>query len=105
MNKDLADGKYYKKKGEIKKVIELFVAEIEIQDLGDIIRLDQDQLETVIPNIGGRVKIVNGAYRGETAVLQNINVDLFCATAKIDKGGLNGKLIENIEYEDICKLA
>jgi len=104
MNKELADGKYYKEKGEVKKVIELYVAEIQVQDFGDIIRLDQNQLETVIPNIGGRVKIVNGANRGETGVLQSIDVDHFCATVKIDKGALNGKLIERIEYEDICKI-
>jgi len=104
MNKELADGKYYKKKGEVKKVIELYVAEIQVQDFGDIIQLDQNQLETVIPNIGGRVKIVNGAYRGETGILQSIDVDHFCATVKIDKGALNGKLVERIEYEDICKI-
>jgi len=105
MNKELANGAYYKKKGEVKKVIELYVAEIQIQDSGDIIRLDQDQLETVIPNIGGRVRIVNGAFRGETAVIQSIDVDHFSVSLKIDKGHLNGKLVDNIEYEDICKLA
>ncbi len=90
-------------------------------DLGDVLKLDQSQLETVIPvsycfygtsylvlmleqQIGGKVKIVNGGYRGETAVLQNLDVDNFCATVKLTTGPTSGKVLSAMAYEDICKI-
>lgn len=48
-NKKLADGAYYKLKGVIKQVHDKFVGEIEMLDSGDVIKIDQDYCETVIP--------------------------------------------------------
>jgi DNA/RNA-binding protein KIN17 len=72
---------------------------------GDLIKLDQDDLETVIPAAGGRVLIVNGAHRGAAARLQAIDVDNFCVALKIEDGPSRGRVVERIEYEDVCKLA
>lgn len=103
MNKDLAKGKYFKQKGLVKEVIDKYVALVEMLDDGTKIKIDQQDLETVIPNVGGTVMIVNGAYRGETAVLQSLEIDKFKAVVQIDKGPHRGHTLQK-EYEDVCKL-
>lgn len=67
MSKSLAEQGFYKQKGVVRKVIGKYVAEIKMLESGAILKVDQEELETVIPQIGGLVKIVNGAYRGSTA--------------------------------------
>ena len=81
-----------------------FVAVIRMQESGDLLKLDQDQLETVIPNIDSRVKVVNGAYRGEEATLLSVNMDKYNAEVKVETGPRVGNTI-SIDYEDICKIA
>ncbi|CAH9067416.1 unnamed protein product [Cuscuta epithymum] len=100
----LANEGYYKKKGVVKKVIDKYVGEIEILDNKHILRVDQEELETVIPQVGGLVRIVNGAYRGSNARLLDIDTDHFSAKLKIEKGIYDGKVLKAIDYEDICKL-
>lgn len=46
-------------------------------------KLDQAHLETVLPAIGKKVLILNGAYRGEQAIMENIYPDDFCAKVSI----------------------
>jgi DNA/RNA-binding protein KIN17 len=104
MNKTLADGKYYKLKGAIQECPDKYIAQIKVLDLGDVLKLDQSQLETVIPPIGGKLKVVNGAYRGESAVLQALDIDNFSAKIKLTSGSSSGKSIDAIPYEDICKI-
>ncbi|KAG0467615.1 hypothetical protein HPP92_018600 [Vanilla planifolia] len=62
MSKTLADKGYYKQKGVVRKVIDKYVGEIEMLENKHVLRIDQEELETVIPQIGGLVRIVNGAY-------------------------------------------
>ncbi|KAL8225261.1 hypothetical protein R6Q57_017818 [Mikania cordata] len=104
MSKDLADKGYYKQKGVIRKVIAKYVGEIEVLESKHKLRVDQEELETVIPQIGGLVRIVNGAYRGSNARLLSVNSDKFCAKVQIEKGVYDGRVIQAIEYEDICKV-
>ncbi|CAM9004022.1 unnamed protein product [Rhodiola kirilowii] len=68
------------------------------------LRVDQEELETVIPQIGGVVRIVNGAYRGSFARLVSVNTDKFCAKVQIEKGIYDGRVLPAVEYEDICKV-
>lgn len=105
MSKALADKGYYKQKGVVRKVIEKYVGEIEMLEKKHVLRVDQDELETVIPQIGGLVRIVNGAYRGSNARLLGVDTDKFCAKVKIEKGVYDGRVLNAIDYEDICKLA
>ncbi|CAK8540963.1 unnamed protein product [Lathyrus sativus] len=70
-----------------------------------VLRVDQEELETVIPQAGGRVKIVNGAYRGSLARLLGVDTDRFCAKVQIEKGSYDGRVLKAVEYEDICKVA
>ncbi|KAI3806398.1 hypothetical protein L1987_22302 [Smallanthus sonchifolius] len=104
MSKDLADKGYYKQKGVVRKVIDKYVGEIEMLESKHKLRVDQEELETVIPQIGGLVRVVNGAYRGSNARLLSVNTDKFCAKVQIEKGVYDGRVIQAIEYEDICKI-
>ncbi|KAF7801495.1 KIN17-like protein [Senna tora] len=105
MSKALANEGYYKQKGVVLKVMEKYVGEIEMLESKHVLRVDQEELETVIPQIGGLVKIVNGAYRGSIARLLGIDTDHFCAKVKIEKGPYVGRVLKAVEYEDICKIA
>jgi DNA/RNA-binding protein KIN17 len=105
MNKKVGGGKYYKQKAVVRRVIEDYVAEVKMLDCNDKLRVDQDQLETVIPAVGKTVLIVNGACRGCEAELQQLNVDNFCATVKVLTGKHRGEVLSRVDYEDICKLA
>ncbi|XP_071723474.1 KIN17-like protein [Rutidosis leptorrhynchoides] len=105
MSKALAEKGYYKQKGVVKKVIDKYVGEIEMLETKHVLRVDQEELETVIPQIGGLVKIVNGAYRGSNARLLGVNTEKFCAKLQIEKGIYDGRVLKAVEYEDICKLS
>ncbi|KAL3674881.1 hypothetical protein V7S43_000807 [Phytophthora oleae] len=104
-NKKVGDGAYYKCKGVVKEVEDKFCATVALLDSGDVLRLDQDDLETVIPKPGRKVKIVNGLGRGCTAKLLDISVDDFCARIRIESGAHRGEVVDRVEYEDICRLA
>ncbi|CAK9134512.1 unnamed protein product [Ilex paraguariensis] len=69
-----------------------------------VLRVDQEELDTVIPQIGGLVRIVNGAYRGSNARLLAVDTDNFCAKVQIEKGLYDGRVLQAVEYEDICKV-
>lgn len=105
MSKALVDKGYYKQKGVVRKVIDKYVGEIEMLESKHVLRVDQEELETVIPQIGGLVKIVNGAYHGSNARLLAVDADNFCAKVQIERGIYDGRVLKAVEYEDICKLA
>ncbi len=90
--------------GVVKKVIDKYVALVKMIDSGDLLKLDQGQLETVIPALGSRVRIVNGAYRGEEASLLALNTDKFKAQLRLETGPQSTSTIF-ADYEDICKLS
>lgn len=90
---------YYKQKGSIVQVIEGRVGEIEMLESGDIIRVDETELETVIPKPGGRVLIVRGRYKGKEAELLEIDTDKFMARIRL------GHQEHWVEYEDISRTA
>ena len=90
--------------GVIVRCISKYLAEIEMQGSGDVLRIDQEQLETVIPQVGGRVLVVNGEFVGQKATLESIDTRKFCASIRIVKGPDSGTVVPSIDYEDICKL-
>ena len=51
MNKRLSDGRFYKQKGTVLRVVDDYVGEVKLNDSGAVIRLDQADLETVIPKV------------------------------------------------------
>lgn len=49
--------------GVVERVLDKYVGEIAMQGSGDVVRVDQAELETVIPKPGGRVAVLNGPHR------------------------------------------
>jgi DNA/RNA-binding protein KIN17 len=103
MIKSLGD-KYYKKKGVVTGVPDKYVGTVSMLDSGHKLKLDQAHLETVIPAIGRPVLVVNGAYRGCSAILKELNEKKFCVTIEISSGPSKGRRVDEVDYGDICKL-
>ncbi|KXJ74463.1 hypothetical protein RP20_CCG013554 [Aedes albopictus] len=96
--------KFYKEKGVVLDVIDRYRAKIKLLETGDKLKVDQAHLETVIPAIGKQVLVLNGGYRGNTATLKEIDTDNYCTTIEIASGPLKGRIVNNVQYEDISKL-
>jgi DNA/RNA-binding protein KIN17 len=105
LSQSLKDHGYYKKKGVVTKVMDGgFVAEIEMFDGGDVVRVDQEELETVVPGIGRPVMVVKGFMRGKKGTLMSIDEVRYGALV----GGLGGagdKENVFLEYEFFSKWA
>lgn len=102
LNQTVGSGQYYGQKGVVKAVHETYLGEVRL-DSGTVLKVDQEDLQTVLPAIGGHVMIVNGAYRGDTATLQSLNKESFSANVSILAGAARGRVISKA-YEDICKI-
>lgn len=96
--------KFYKQKGVVTDVIDKYAGKVKLLDSGNKVKLDQAHCETVIPVVGKLVKVLNGGYRGYTAYLKEIDVDKYCVSIEIASGPLKGRIVHNVQYEDISKL-
>ena len=85
-------------------MIDKYVGEIEMLDSKHALRVDQEELETVIPQIGSLVRILNGVYRGVNVRLLAVDTGKFCAKVQIEKGVYDGRVLKAFEYENICKM-
>jgi len=101
VTKSLGD-KYYKKKGYVKEVIDDFAALVVMNDTGAKVKLDQNHLETVIPQVGREVVILWGQYEGETAILRSIDTEKFSASLKLETGKYKGEKLK-LPYEQFSK--
>ena len=99
VTKSLGD-KYYKQKGYVKQVVDRYGAVVVLLGDNSKLKLDQDHLETVIPAAGKKVKVVNGYYRKEDGILEEIDVDNFCAKIKLCE---DGKIVK-LPYEHFSKI-
>jgi len=75
--------KYFKKKAVVIDLADKYTGVVKLMESGTEIKLDQAHLETVLPSLGKQVVVLNGAYRGELAVLDKINVEKFNAQITI----------------------
>jgi len=81
-------------------------AVVELLDSSERLKLDQSQVETVLPAIGKPVLIVNGTYRGSPAVLLAIDEASFSCSVRLGDGSRSGgRVVDRLVYEDVCKLA
>eukprot|EP00397_Hematodinium_sp_SG-2012_P029548 GEMP01031231.1.p1 GENE.GEMP01031231.1~~GEMP01031231.1.p1 ORF type:complete len:388 (+),score=88.54 GEMP01031231.1:173-1165(+) len=99
MHKKLGDGAFFKKKGEVIRVHDKFAADVKMLENGKTVRLDQDDLETVIPAVGKQVAVVLGKHRGQEGVIADILIDEFKVIVELE-----GTRVQ-LRYEQICKLA
>eukprot|EP00916_Digyalum_oweni_P011974 GHVL01019844.1.p1 GENE.GHVL01019844.1~~GHVL01019844.1.p1 ORF type:complete len:415 (+),score=67.06 GHVL01019844.1:72-1316(+) len=96
--KVLAPGQFCGVKGAITK-IEQYNAVLKMKsNKQEKVKVNQDQLETVIPNIGGKVLILNGRHRGKYGLLKNADFETAECSVELDK-----ETVHKLQYEDICK--
>jgi len=100
MNQELAGGKYHRKKGKVEKVRNQFSADIRMVETKDLIRLDQEMLETVIPNVGKVVLVVKGSHKGKKATMRAVDFEGFCVSVELE----DGTLMEGLRYDEVCKV-
>lgn len=81
-----------------------YVGEVVMHGSGDVIRVDQAELETVLPSPGGWVLVVNGHHRGSAGQLRRIDTGCFQAQVALLGGRYDGQEVW-LDYEDVCKLA
>ncbi|MFH4978257.1 hypothetical protein AB6A40_004966 [Gnathostoma spinigerum] len=93
---------YYKAKGIVESLVDEYTATVNID--GDILKLDQRDVETVIPAIGRKMLIVNGAYRNTRAVLEKIDEPNFSVILRLIEGFARDRVV-CVPYEDASKLA
>ncbi|GAB0096434.1 KIN17 [Sergentomyia squamirostris] len=104
VSKSLSDGNLYKEKALVQKVIDKYKAKLKILETGEKVTVHQEDVETVIPQIGKEVLILNGAYRNSRAILKSLQEEVFSVTVEIAEGPLAGRRVDNVQYEDISKL-
>ena len=105
VNERVGGGAYYKQKGAVVRVLadDPYVGLISATGVGSaapvLLKMDQGDLETVIPAVGERVLFVRGRRRGDAGVLRALHLDDYCATVEL----ASGELIERVDYEEISK--
>jgi len=100
MSPGLKEHGYYKKKARVNKVLDKFIGEVEMLDSGDVIRIDQDELETVVPVPGKTVFVLRGKYKGKKGKVESIDKANYGANIKIE--GHDGSVF--LEYEYFSKM-
>lgn len=94
---------YLGKKGVVTKVMDKYGCMVKLFEPKVKLKLDQNHVETVIPNVGGRVIVVNGMHVGREAELIKLDADNFCVDVKLKSGPATGKIITRLPFEDLCK--
>ena len=109
MNAKVGGGAFFKKKGAVlsRDASSPYVAVVRMMDgSGATLKVDQEQLETVIPSPGGRVLLLAPPHRGSVGELLRIDEQRFCASVRLLSGGGGGGgavVVEGVEYEHLCK--
>eukprot|EP00540_Astrosyne_radiata_P014418 CAMPEP_0116844090 /NCGR_PEP_ID=MMETSP0418-20121206/12469_1 /TAXON_ID=1158023 /ORGANISM="Astrosyne radiata, Strain 13vi08-1A" /LENGTH=190 /DNA_ID=CAMNT_0004474953 /DNA_START=75 /DNA_END=647 /DNA_ORIENTATION=+ len=113
-SKTLSDGRYFGRKAAVDRLVDKYTAEVEVldsgpdtRDGGDILRLDQDDLETVVPKAAGKpVRILNGRGRGKRAVVVSLDPKERRATLEVATDQEQSPLIlKHVDYADFSKEA
>ena len=109
INKDLGGGKYFRRKAVVDRVISSHTAELTVLEpkenqgdeiTGDILQMDQDDLETVVPKqMGVKVRILRGKYRGKKAKLKQMDKQSYTAQLKVDDTYLDG-----VDFADFAQI-
>jgi DNA/RNA-binding protein KIN17 len=102
---------YYRCKAIVDKVINDFTAEVIIVEDkkkknseldGDVLRIDQDDLETVVPKkLNEKVRIVRGPHRGRKAIAVQLDKQTYRAVLEFK----DGTRLENVHYDEFSKIA
>ena len=105
-NKQVGDGRYYKKKARVLRVDQdNLTADVREATTGHKLRIHQSDLQTVVPKPGlpdggSRVMLLAGELRGLTGNLVELHLDQYCADVQLDDG--TERVATGVEYEDLC---
>ena len=99
----LRDAGLYKKKARVRAARDGgFVGECAPLDdalASTVVRVDQTELQTVLPAVGGAVVVVKGPARGTKGTLVGLETESFRAVVRVD--GEERKF----SYDDVCKVS
>jgi DNA/RNA-binding protein KIN17 len=110
VNQQFAAGKYFRCKAAVDKVMEDgYTAQVSVVGdddnasiAGDVLRLDQEDLETVAPKkVNEKVRIVRGKHRGEKAVAVELDKKKCRAVLELK----DGTTLDHVDYDDFSRLA
>lgn len=104
LNSAVGGGAFYKKKAVVTGPApdSPYVGVLRMLDgSGAVLKVDQQQLETVLPSPGGTVLVLSGAHRGRLATLVAIDEAAFSATVRMQQG--SAAVVTGLEYEHLCK--
>ena len=93
----------YKAKGVVRSVerdAEGWSAGVQLLEGGESRVCRAAELQTVLPRLGGRVEVVEGADAGQPGVLEALREEAFACRVRLAE---SGKVIE-VPYESVCKL-
>lgn len=104
LDKQVGEGRYYKKKGKVSSLVSEYVGIVDMLESGDQLQLDEDDLQTVLPALGKTVMILKGHHRGQLASLLAIDQAHFLASVSILQDQADaGRVLDRVEYEHISK--
>ncbi|KAG5451016.1 CAMK protein kinase [Clonorchis sinensis] len=86
------------------KMLDNYTAIVRVLRDGTKIKVDQEHVQTVVPPPSSTVMVVNGAYRGEYATLEQVDRDAGCCDLTIATGLCMGRYIRKVSLDDVCKL-
>lgn len=101
LNRDLDSGRFFKKKAVVTTVEEGGIAVLTMVKCQSILRLHQDQLETVIPGFDKTVTILSGSHAGSTGVIIDVIREDFAVYVKV--AGISEPL--TLKYTQVSKSA
>ena len=105
VSKALQSEGLYKRKGVVRRCLQGgYVAEIDAIDTDARVQVDQTELETVLPSVGGAVVVLKGEHRGLTGKMDGLETDKYKAVVTLREGPGKGTTMR-FDYEDISKLS
>lgn len=102
-NKEILEGKLYKRKAYVISVKDKYFGYLKVIDSGTEIGMDQDDLETVIPKKGKKVMVLNGAFRNSIGEVISVNIAKYNCTVLLLSGDYKNEAVD-LDYEDISEL-
>lgn len=91
--------------GFVEEVIENSgVAYVRLFELKVRLKIDQDQLETVIPQVGKPVVILKGPYRGTCGTLISFDQEKFSVVVELQEKNSENFIKLNYGFDDVSKL-
>ena len=110
INRDLAGGKYFRRKAVVDRLVSSYTAELTVLEpkegrgddvTGDVLQMDQEDIETVVPKrTGVKVRLLRGPHRGRKAKVKNLDKANYTAQLKVDD-----TYLDDVDFADFAEIA